>query len=85
MIPAEELRQKIEAHQADKGCTEILELALFALLAKEALDKANLRFMAMGNSTIENGAPTAQELISMCEESAVRVQAALAKFPKEKP
>lgn len=44
----------------------------------EALDIANVTFMAMGNSTMDNGAPSSQELILMCEKSAVKAQTALA-------
>lgn len=73
-----------------------LELALWALKAKEALkdtlehlDWAETRFTAMSLSTIENGRPSAQELIAMTNASAMKlgmsVAAAkpiLADFPK---
>lgn len=46
-------------------------------LAIKALEDVNLRFMAMGNATIEHGLPSAKELIQMCEQSALACQAVL--------
>lgn len=51
--------------------------------AVKALEAANLRFMAMGNSTIDNGLPTKEELVCMCAESATRCQEALKKIKDE--
>jgi hypothetical protein len=47
---------------------------------REALEKAELRFMAIGNNTDEMSMPTAQELVSMCEASAIAAQTALSTF-----
>lgn len=44
---------------------------------EKALYKANLRFMAMGNATLTEGLPSKEEMISMCEESALACQKVL--------
>jgi hypothetical protein len=42
-------------------------------IAVECLEFAELRFSAMADSTINNSAPSASELIGLCNESALKI------------
>lgn len=70
-----------EAQRLNAVASErMAELEAKLARARRALQDAKFRFMAMGNSTMENGVPSAEALISMCEESAIFCQQALAEI-----
>lgn len=88
MITAEALRQKIEAHRADQGSTEILELALWAFEGMEALQSMlstpwNVEPASVPKAGV--AAAPAYQVVGTMHVSLTKLEKAreaLAKFPK---
>jgi hypothetical protein len=86
MTPAQkklaELKSLVEAkhpyYSAPFTYADALKLIEALETAVSALEKTELRFTAMTQSTTEYGAPSSTELILMCNQSSTDVEQALA-------